>query len=165
MACSLPSCRVTEISASTGEPGQAIIAAISGVRNSSATAASSSRSCKATAISPSTREPDRVTTEVMSGPSPRRRPAVSSSRSCKTMATFASNKGTGPADNRGFVWGTMATDPVEDVEIASIEYDVAAAKTLQSGPAELYRQTVRNDTTQAQTSSINGSATVSETSG
>jgi len=81
------------------------------------------------------------------------------------MATFASNKGTGPADNRGFVWGTMATDPVEDVEIASIEYDVAAAKTLQSGPAELYRQTVRNDTTQAQTSSINGSATVSETSG
>jgi len=78
---------------------------------------------------------------------------------------FCVYKGTGPADNRGFVWGTMATDPVEDVEIASIEYDVAAAKTLQSGPAELYRQTVRNDTTQAQTSSINGSATVSETSG
>jgi hypothetical protein len=59
----------------------------------------------------------------------------------------------------------MVTDPVEDVEIASIEYDVAAAKTLQSGPAELYHQTVRNDTMQSQTSSITGSAMVSETSG
>jgi Clostridium epsilon toxin ETX/Bacillus mosquitocidal toxin MTX2 len=78
---------------------------------------------------------------------------------------FCVYKGTGPADNCGFVWGTMKTDPVEDVEIASIEYDVAAAKTLQSGPAELYRQIVRNDTTQAQSSTISGSATVSETSG
>lgn len=78
---------------------------------------------------------------------------------------FCLYKGTGPADNHGFVWGTMAIDPVEDMQIASVEYDVAAAKVLQSGPAELYRQTVRNNTTQAQTSSITGSATVSETSG
>ncbi|MEA2738499.1 MAG: hypothetical protein QOH05_1806, partial [Acetobacteraceae bacterium] len=56
---------------------------------------------------------------------------------------------------------SMATDPVSDVEISSIEYDVAAAKTLHSGPAELYRQTVRNDSAVAQSSSINGSATVS----
>jgi hypothetical protein len=60
---------------------------------------------------------------------------------------------------------SMATDPVTDVEISSIEYDVAAAKTLHSGPAELYRQTVRNDSAIPQSSSISGSATVSETSG
>jgi len=78
---------------------------------------------------------------------------------------FCVYKGTGPSDNQGGVWCTMAVDPVVDVEIASIAYDVAAARILQSGPAELYRQTVTNNTTQTQSSSISGSSSVSETSG
>ena len=78
---------------------------------------------------------------------------------------FCVYKGTGPADNRGNIWSTMAIDPVVDVEISSIEYDVAGAKTLHSAPSELYRQVVTNQTTQPQSSSISGSSSVSETSG
>ena len=78
---------------------------------------------------------------------------------------FCVYKGTGPSDNRGGVWCTKTNDPVTNIEISNIEYDVGAAKILRSGPAELYNQTVRNRTTQPQTSSISGSATVSETSG
>jgi hypothetical protein len=78
---------------------------------------------------------------------------------------FCVYSGTGPGDNRGGVWCTMATDPVVDVEISSIDYDVAAARVLKSSPAELYRQIVHNQTNSPQESSISGSATVSETSG
>jgi hypothetical protein len=78
---------------------------------------------------------------------------------------FCVYKGTGPADNRGSIWCTMAIDPVVDVEISSIEYDVAGAKTLHSAPSELYRQVVTNQSTQPQSSSISGSSSVSETSG
>ncbi len=74
-------------------------------------------------------------------------------------------KGTGPADNQGYLWGTQAIDPVVDVEISRIDYDVNAATILRSGPAELYRQTVVNGSGQAQSSTISGSETVSETSG
>jgi hypothetical protein len=59
----------------------------------------------------------------------------------------------------------MKTDLISDFEISKIDYDVANAQVLQSGPAELYRQTVTNRTTQAQTSTISGSETVTETSG
>lgn len=78
---------------------------------------------------------------------------------------FCIYKGTGPDNNRGFVWNTQAIDPVANVEIGSIVYDVAAAEILQSGPAELYRQTVTNDSLQPQVSTITGSATVTETTG
>jgi hypothetical protein len=74
-------------------------------------------------------------------------------------------KGNSPADNQGGVWCTMAIDPVVDIEISSINYDVAAAKVIKSTPADLYRQTVINNTSQPQTSSISGSESVSETSG
>jgi hypothetical protein len=79
---------------------------------------------------------------------------------------FCVYRGTGPADNRGYLWCTQAIDPVVDVvEISEIAYDVNAANIVQSGPAELYRQTVRNETMQMQTSTISGSKSVSETSG
>lgn len=78
---------------------------------------------------------------------------------------FCVYKGTGPGDNRGFVWASMKTDQITDFEITKIDYDVANAKVLQSGPAELYRQTVTNHSTTAQTSTVSGSETVSETSG
>jgi len=74
-------------------------------------------------------------------------------------------RGTGPTDNGGSVWTSGVTDPIVDAEISSIDYDLASAKTLYSAPAELYRQTVHNDTTQLQTSAISGSASVAETSG
>lgn len=74
-------------------------------------------------------------------------------------------KGSSPSDNQGFVWGSMATDPVVDIEISSIDYDVAAAKIIKSTPADLYRQSVVNNTPQTQTSSISGSEAVSEMSG
>ena len=78
---------------------------------------------------------------------------------------FCVYKGTGPSDNRGGLWCTMQIDPVVDIEISSIDYDVNAAKILRSGPAELYRQSVHNNSTQSQTSTISGSESVSETSG
>jgi hypothetical protein len=59
----------------------------------------------------------------------------------------------------------MGIDPVVDAEVSNIAYDVAAAKILFSGPKELYRQTLINNTDQPQTTSINGSTSVSETSG
>jgi hypothetical protein len=74
-------------------------------------------------------------------------------------------KGTGPSDNHGGLWCTNAIDPVVDIEISSIKYDVAAGKIIQTTPAELYRQTVVNQTSQPQTSSVSGSQSVSETSG
>jgi hypothetical protein len=63
------------------------------------------------------------------------------------------------------LWCTMATDPVADIEIASIAYDLAHATILQSSPNELYRQTVCNQTPQPQSSTISGSESVTETSG
>jgi hypothetical protein len=78
---------------------------------------------------------------------------------------FCVYKGTGPGDNRGFVWASMKTDLISDFQISKIDYDVAHAAVLQSGPAELYRQTVTNRTTSAQTSTVSGSETVTETSG
>lgn len=69
-----------------------------------------------------------------------------------------------PNDYHG-VWCTMAIDPVVDVEISTIDYDVDAAKIISSNPAELYRQQVSNHTMQTQTSAISGSESVSETSG
>lgn len=74
-------------------------------------------------------------------------------------------KGTSPSDNQGGVWCSTAIDPVVDIEISSINYDVAAAKIIKSTPADLYRQSVTNNTAQSQTSSISGSESVSETSG
>lgn len=56
-------------------------------------------------------------------------------------------------------------DPIIDVEIHSIEYDIQHANTVSAGPAELYRQNVTNHSSVSQTSIINGSATISETSG
>lgn len=70
-----------------------------------------------------------------------------------------------PRDGQKAIWCTMAIDPVVDVEIATIDYDVAAARILNSSPAELYRQQVSNHTMQTQASSISGSQSVSETSG
>ncbi len=74
-------------------------------------------------------------------------------------------KGTSPNDNQGFVWASMATDPVVDIEISAIDYDVISAKIIKTTPADLYRQSVTNNTTQTQTSSISGSESVTETSG
>ncbi|RYZ81325.1 MAG: hypothetical protein EOO68_36015 [Moraxellaceae bacterium] len=74
-------------------------------------------------------------------------------------------KGTGPNDNHGGLWCTNAIDPVVDIEISTINYDLAAAKIIRTTPAELYRQTVVNQTSQPQTSSISGSQSISETSG
>ena len=78
---------------------------------------------------------------------------------------FCIYKGSGPGDNHGFLWGSQVTDGIADIEIVRMEYDVNGAKVLQSGPAELYRETVTNDSLQPQTSTITGSATVTETSG
>jgi hypothetical protein len=77
---------------------------------------------------------------------------------------FCVYRGTGPSDNHGGVWCSMQTDPVADFTISHIEYDVAAAQILKSGPAELYRQTVRNSTQTDQTSTIEGSESVEQTS-
>lgn len=74
-------------------------------------------------------------------------------------------KGSSPADNQGFIWATMAIDPVLDIEISAIDYDVASAKVIKTSPADLYRQSVVNNTPQTQTSSISGSESVTETSG
>lgn len=63
------------------------------------------------------------------------------------------------------LWCAMRTDPVADVEIVSIDYDVQNARTLHSGAQELYRQTLTNNTGQAQNTSINGSTSIAETSG
>lgn len=74
-------------------------------------------------------------------------------------------KGTSPNDNQGFVWASMVTDLVVDIEISAIDYDVALAKIIKTTPADLYRQSVTNNTSQTQTSSISGSESVTETSG
>jgi hypothetical protein len=74
-------------------------------------------------------------------------------------------KGTGPSDNRGFVWASGSDDPVVDVNpISSTEYDLTNAKILSSAPLNIYSQTVNNPTDTPQTSNINGSESVSETS-
>jgi hypothetical protein len=78
---------------------------------------------------------------------------------------FCVYEGTGPTDSRGVLWSTNATDPIDDIEIESIEYDVSAAKILQSGPTNLHRQTVTNNTEVTQTNSITGSQSISVTSG
>jgi len=79
---------------------------------------------------------------------------------------FVVYKGTSLNDQQGPLWASSVLDPVVDCEmISSIDYDINAAKILQSGPAELYRQIVKNETMLTQTSTINGSASVSETSG
>ena len=56
-------------------------------------------------------------------------------------------------------------DPIKDVVISQIVYDVKNANTLGSGPAELYRQTLMNGSSVPQTNSISGSVSISETSG
>jgi Clostridium epsilon toxin ETX/Bacillus mosquitocidal toxin MTX2 len=66
------------------------------------------------------------------------------------------------------LFASSATDPINaavDVEITSIVYDLANAKTLHNGSSDLYRQTVRNDSGVQQSSSISGTASVAETSG
>ncbi len=78
---------------------------------------------------------------------------------------FCVYRGGGLSDNRGGVWCTMHTDPVKDFRINRIDYDVAQAQVLKSGPAQLYRQTVRNSTPSAQESTIAGSESVEETKG
>lgn len=77
---------------------------------------------------------------------------------------FCVYRGTGPADNRGHLWGSQVTDSVQTVEIDRIEYELGKAKTISSEPARLYRQTVKNETSQEQTSVINGSEGITETS-
>ncbi len=77
---------------------------------------------------------------------------------------FCVYRGTGPSDNKGGVWCSMKTDPVANFEINHIEYDVASAQVLKSGPAELYRQTVRYSTQMDQQSTIEGSESVEQTS-
>ncbi|MGV1009813.1 MAG: ETX/MTX2 family pore-forming toxin [Dermatophilaceae bacterium] len=77
---------------------------------------------------------------------------------------FCVYRGSGLDDNRGGVWCSMHTDPVADFKIRQIEYDVAAAQILKSGPAELYRQTVRNSTQTEQTPTIEGSESLEQTS-
>lgn len=78
---------------------------------------------------------------------------------------FCVYRGTGPADNQGFMWASMVTDPISDFQISHIDYDVANAQILESGPAELTSETVTNQTTVSQTSTVAGSETVTETSG
>lgn len=56
-------------------------------------------------------------------------------------------------------------DPVTDVEISSIVYDIDHATILSSGPAELYRQRLENKSSVQQSSTISGSASVTETTG
>jgi hypothetical protein len=76
-------------------------------------------------------------------------------------------KGTGPSDNEGLVWASGVTDPVKTVDpITSITYDVDAAQIVGSPTSrELYRQTVANQSDVTQTTSIQSSTSVSETSG
>jgi hypothetical protein len=63
-------------------------------------------------------------------------------------------------------WQANAANRVVDVqEIAKIDYNVAAAQVTHSSPTELFRQKVENTTDVAQTSTIQGSGSVSETSG
>ena len=78
---------------------------------------------------------------------------------------FCVYRGTGLSDNHGGVWCSMHIDPVADFQIQQISYDVTAAAILKSGPAELYRQTVRNMTTVDQTSTIEGSESIEQMSG
>lgn len=56
-------------------------------------------------------------------------------------------------------------DPVTDVEISGIVYDVDNATILSSGPAELYRQRLENNSSVQQSSTISGSESVTETTG
>jgi hypothetical protein len=77
---------------------------------------------------------------------------------------FCVYKGSGPDDKREPIWCSMVY--IADIpEIISIDYDINAAVILQSGPAELYRQTVKNNTDEPQSNTIGGSASLTETSG
>ncbi|MEI7867642.1 MAG: ETX/MTX2 family pore-forming toxin [Candidatus Methylumidiphilus sp.] len=63
-------------------------------------------------------------------------------------------------------WSSVTPDSfVEISELTKLEYHVKAAKIIQSGPLQLFRQTLINDTDVTQSSEISGSETVTETRG
>lgn len=63
-------------------------------------------------------------------------------------------------------WTNNTTDPVADVvSISSIDYDVPNAVISNSTPEGLFSQTVTNNTSEPQSSTITGSKTVTLTSG
>ncbi|TFW17586.1 hypothetical protein E4L96_14200 [Massilia arenosa] len=79
---------------------------------------------------------------------------------------FSICRGSGPTNFGGVVWSTGVTDPVRAIdEVVRIDYDLDGAEIVQSRPSDLYRETVRNNSAQAQTSLITGSVTVSDTAG
>jgi hypothetical protein len=79
---------------------------------------------------------------------------------------FCVYKGTGPSDSHGFVWESQSKDPVVNFEeISKIEYDVGAGRVLNTGPVQLFRQTVHNTFDTPQTSTIGGNLSWSVTSG
>jgi len=78
---------------------------------------------------------------------------------------FCIYKGTGPSDQGDYLWGTQVTDALSDFEISSIDYDISKSTIKETTPADIYRQSVVNDTDTQQTSTIQGSESVSEMSG
>jgi hypothetical protein len=78
---------------------------------------------------------------------------------------FTIYRGPDPNDNHGLLWCTGFTDPVLEVtEVSKLEYDLNAAKILQAGPVNLYRQKLINHSNIEQTNTIEGSESVTETS-
>jgi hypothetical protein len=63
------------------------------------------------------------------------------------------------------LWCSMKTDPVHHFEISSIDYDLKGATILSSGQIELYRQTLKNQTSQQQSATVSGQESIVETSG
>lgn len=78
---------------------------------------------------------------------------------------FCVYRGTGPSDNQGLVWNSGVTDPIENIDIASIDYDVANATIEDSVPQGIYSQDVQNNSAETQNSSIQSTQGVNETSG
>jgi hypothetical protein len=74
-------------------------------------------------------------------------------------------QGASPAEQGSAAWASGNLDPNASVVIQSIIYEIDSAKILSTAPDDRYSQTVRNNSSTAQSSTINGSASTTETSG
>ncbi len=71
-----------------------------------------------------------------------------------------------PSNNQGGVWCTAKTDPIVDIiDISTIDYDVNNARIVSKSTDQLYHETLKNDTSQAQDTTISGRQSVTETRG
>jgi hypothetical protein len=80
--------------------------------------------------------------------------------------SFGIYKGTDPDNNYGAIWVTNKSDPVKDIEVSEIKYNLHCdcVKVLRSQIEELYSQTLHNSSDLVQTTTISGSESVLEQS-